>query len=189
MAEKKNSPITTLLGDAAAGKRAAHDRLWELLYDELRKSASFLSSQRGGAALQTTEIVNEAYAQFAARERPDLTTEIEFKRYATKVMKHVVYQAARKRRALKGSGQWQREPLTGQLLEQRSPEKELQVQRALTKLWKSNAEAAEAIELQQYGGYKIPEIATLLGVGLTKAKRLLDYAERDIKLTLGGTGL
>ena len=175
--------ITELLGRTSAGDRAAHDRLWALLYNELKRIAESMILRRRGR-LQPTEVVNEAYAQFAARERPGLDAEIAFRRYATQVMKNVIREVARSRAADKRSGKHEHVSLTQFPLSARSAERELIVQDALDRLRSSNPLAAEAVELSEYGGFTNEEIRLALGVGLTKAKQLLNFGRATLKESL-----
>jgi RNA polymerase sigma factor (TIGR02999 family) len=185
---KTAGQVTQLLGEVAAGNREAHDQLWSLMEGNLRRIARRLARCRD-ARLQPTEIVNEAYAEFAARERPTLATEVEFRRYVTRVMKNVVGEAARSRKARKRSGPYQRESLTGQPLVGRSPEKELIVQNALEQLRKSNPRAADAVEYQQYGGMEVELIAEALHVGRTAAVELLAFGKASLRSALEGIGI
>ncbi len=184
---ERSGGVTELLGQATAGDRAAHDRLWTLLEKELRKIARQLVRRRGGP-LQPTEVVNEAYIRFAARERPGLETEIEFRRYATKVMKSVIGQAARRRAAAKRSGRFQRKSLTDHPLLTRSAEQEVIIHDALDRLRTINPDAADAVELSEFGGLTNDQIGQALGVSLTKAKELLAYGRTNLAEALEGAG-
>ncbi len=58
--------VTRLLGAAGAGDRAALDRLYVQVYDELRRLAEArLRRERAGHTLQPTALVNEAYLRLS----------------------------------------------------------------------------------------------------------------------------
>jgi hypothetical protein len=56
--------VTELLIEWQRGDAAALDKLTPLVYDELRRIAHrYVQRERNGHTLQTTELVNEAYAR------------------------------------------------------------------------------------------------------------------------------
>ena len=58
--------VTRLLDAAGAGDRAALERLYVQVYDELRRLAeSRLRQERAGHTLQPTALVNEAYLRLS----------------------------------------------------------------------------------------------------------------------------
>ena len=58
--------VTRLLGAAGAGDRAALERLYSQVYDELRRLAEArLRRERAGHTLQATALVNEAYLRLS----------------------------------------------------------------------------------------------------------------------------
>ena len=59
--ERPSDVVTRLLQQAAAGDRPARERLFELVYDELRQVAEWMMrGERGSHTLQPTALVNEA---------------------------------------------------------------------------------------------------------------------------------
>ena len=60
--------ITRLLAEWSGGNQAALDHLVPIVYDELRRLASnYMRGERPGHLLQTTALVNEAYARTITR--------------------------------------------------------------------------------------------------------------------------
>jgi hypothetical protein len=55
MEDRSSDDVTRLLEQVAAGDQAARDRLFELVYDELRREAhSLMKGERDGHTLQST---------------------------------------------------------------------------------------------------------------------------------------
>ena len=62
MNTKKDRGLSTILKAAGGGDHDARDRLFDLVYDELRAIARHrLSRQRRDHTLQATDLVHEAY--------------------------------------------------------------------------------------------------------------------------------
>ena len=62
MTTPTRSPVTQLLAAVNGGDAGAQDRLWSLIYDELRKLAQHqMASEAPGHTLQPTALVHEAY--------------------------------------------------------------------------------------------------------------------------------
>ena len=58
--------VTALLSAAGRGESAAQDRLFTLLYTELRQCARYQLRSNAAHTLSTTALVNETYLKLAA---------------------------------------------------------------------------------------------------------------------------
>src|SRR5262245_51775113 len=99
------SEITDLLAALRAGDASAMDRLMPVVYDELRRRAR-QQLARGGrdAALSTTGLVHEAYLRLAHSSRPEWADRNHFFGVASKAMRSVVVDHARRHSARKRGG-------------------------------------------------------------------------------------
>src|SRR5207302_8883369 len=62
--------ITQLLAEWSEGNQAALDKLYPLVYNELRRLAhGYLRRERKGHTLQTTALINEAYLRLVAQKQ------------------------------------------------------------------------------------------------------------------------
>lgn len=101
-----NSRIPEILAAADRGEPGALDQLVAAVYPELKRLAHFqLASERPGHTLNTTAIVHEAYLRLASGEG-HWSDRRHFLRAASTVMRHLLVDHARKKRAEKrGAGQ------------------------------------------------------------------------------------
>ncbi len=108
--------ITRLLGELRAGKKSAESRLLEVVYPELRKIAGrYLKSERPGHTLQPTALVNEAYLQLAGQMDKDWQNRSHFYAVAAQLMRRILVDYARGKKAAKREGGRHRVELTDAL--------------------------------------------------------------------------
>ncbi len=104
-AGRARSPVSS--GAWGGGDRAAADRLFALLYEELRRIAHrALADQRHEATLQTTALVHELYLRLVGSFEPRDDDRRRFFGAAAKVMRRILVDRARERLAEKrGAGE------------------------------------------------------------------------------------
>ena len=96
--------VTQLLLAWRAGHEGALDELVSLVYDELRKLAhSYVRGEGPAGALQTTELVNEAYLRLVNVE-VDWRDRQHFFALAARQMRRILIDLARRRQAFKRWG-------------------------------------------------------------------------------------
>ena len=107
--------ITRILARAAGGDRAAYDRLFPLVYDELRSLAARAMrgerGEHGEHTLQATALVHEAYIRLVDRTRLGAEGRSHFLAQAALAMRRILVDHARRKRSAKRGGGWQRIPI------------------------------------------------------------------------------
>lgn len=177
-----NDP-TRLLDAAAAGDRQASAALLPLLYDELRRlAASKLAREAPGQTLQATALVHEAWLRLAGcrgQER-DWNGRTHFVAVAAEVMRHILTDNARRKKAVRHGGGLERAGVDDSLLQIAAPEGDddelLAVHEALDQLAAHDPRKAELVKLRYFVGMSIEETAQILGISMTTAKRDWTYA-------------
>jgi RNA polymerase sigma factor (TIGR02999 family) len=98
--------ITQLLHAWAAGDLQARERVLVLVYAELRRrAAAQLRHERRGHTLQATALVHEAYIRLVDQRRAAWQNRAQFLAVASQVMRRILVDGARARRAGKrGAG-------------------------------------------------------------------------------------
>lgn len=164
---------TQLLHDARAGRREAHDALWERLYGELRRIARARLGRRPADTLSTTGLVHEAYLRLVGREHLAPADRAHFLSLAARAMRFVLVERARARAAAKRGGAQRPLPLDGPLqvgAEDRAAEL-LALDEALDHLAARDARLARVVELRFFGGLAYEEIAAITEQSVPTAKR------------------
>jgi len=97
--------VTVLLAALRVGDRAALDRLFELVYGELRRLArAQLARSLPHATLSTTALVNEVYVRFAGASRLAANDRGHFYSLAARAMRQILVDHAKSRLAQRRGG-------------------------------------------------------------------------------------
>lgn len=169
--EPGRGEVTTLLASLRGGDRSALDRLFPLVYEELRHMAR--GQLRRGPAQQTlhaTGLVHEAYLKLAGGAELQPENRAHFLAIAARAMRQVLLDEARARRAQKRGGDWQPTTL---LDDHHQPlglglDEVLSLNQAIETL---EPRQREVVEARFFGGMEEREIATVLGVSERTVRR------------------
>lgn len=160
------SEVTSLLSAAEGGEPAAIERLVPLLYEELCEVAHRqLARERPDHTLQTAALVHEAYLKLADDSGVGRRGRAYFFAAASRAMRQVLVDHARKRRADKrgggvdmvtlGDDVGEPDAFTGELLD---------LDEALRALAEANPRHARVVECRFFGGMSVEDTAEALGV-------------------------
>jgi len=180
MADRKSAgDITVLLSRWRKGSPEAEEQLMSLVQTELRKlAAGYLRRERGGHTLQPTAIVNEAYIRMMPQRGVAWANRAHFFGIAAKMMRRVLVDHARRRRAVKREG-FAGDPITLSNVADPAGGENIDVlalHEALAELATLDDRQAEIVELRFFGGLKIDEVAEAVGVSPATVKRELTTA-------------
>lgn len=177
--------ITLLLRDAAGGNRQAADQVVALLYADLQRLArSRLRRSADVTALDTTSLVHESYLRLVRGEGPDFADRRHFLAYASQVMRSIVVDMLRSKRAQRnGGGAWRVTFSTeiGDSLA-RHEDEVLRVHEALEELAVNEPRLAQVVQMRYFGGLSEGEIADCLNVTERTVQR--DWQKARLYLSL-----
>ncbi len=178
--------ITRLLRDWQHDE-AAHGRLMELVYAELRRLASAaLRRERQGHTLRTDDLVHETYLRLIDQRRVRWQGYSHFLRISVRMMRRILVNHARGRRCKKRGGGVEDLRLDELSVPIKGPSDEcIAVDEALERLAAAYPQQAAAVELRYFGGLNSDEIASALGVSRSTVARRLRIARvwlfRDLR--------
>jgi RNA polymerase sigma factor (TIGR02999 family) len=166
--------VTLLIEQAREGDRAAFDRIFELLYPELRKVAHrrLMRSAKDGL-VETTALVNECYMKFIQRDRLTPGDRAHFLAYAATVMRSIIVDAARAAGTDRRGGDAEQVPLDTDLIDTvPNPAGEiLDVHAALENLASIDPRLARVVEMRYFAGMSDDEIAEALTLSSRTVRR------------------
>ena len=186
--------ITELLHARARGDARATEALARLVYAELRRRAARALRREGeGHTLQPTALVHEAWLRLDGQNDARWETRSQFFAVAAQMMRRVLVDHARTRRALKRGGA----PVNVTLGEvdriAAEPGAEptadavdlLALDDALARLAALDPRKARLVELRYFGGLSIPECAAALGISPSTVGREWSVARIWLRRELG----
>lgn len=165
--------VTRLLEGWRQGDREAAERLFALVYDDLRVLARRqLARLNPGQTLAPTVLVHEAYLRFAHRSAPHAVNRQHFLGIAACAMRNIAVDYLRRARAAKRGG-GATLPIEGDLPvgHDGSPVDVIALDEALTELERLDPRQARVVELRFFGGLELSEIATVLETSERTVKR------------------
>lgn len=165
--------ITELLVACSKGESDAMDRLIPLVYDDLREIARRrLAGERADHTLNTTALVHEAYVKLVDQSAAGWKDRAHFFAVSARVIRNLLIDYARERRAAKRGGGAIHLPLDDRI-EGRSPRtiELLALDEALTALGLHDERLERVVECRFFGGMSMEETATTLGVSVSTARR------------------
>src|SRR3974377_1099004 len=105
-----------MLGELRAGRKEVESRLLEAVYPELRRiAAHYMQGERAGHTLQPTALVNEAYLELVGQGDIDWRNRSHFFGIAAQLMRRILVNYARQKKAQKREGSRQRVELSDTL--------------------------------------------------------------------------
>lgn len=185
------SDITALLVQARDGDRAARERLFAALYDDLRRVARGQLAG-GGVPLQATSLVHEAYYKLARGADFPINDREHFYAIAARVMRQIVVDHIRSRDARRRGGDVRVDRLGTTVLDAvadplaSASDDLLALDRALDHLAAFDAHLANVVELRFYAGLELAEIAALVGRSERSLKRDWRKARAFLHAEIGG---
>jgi RNA polymerase sigma factor (TIGR02999 family) len=184
------SEVTQLLRRWSDGDREAFDRLLPIVYDRLRDLArQRLRREQGAQSLNTTGLVHEAYIKLVESPRATLRDRGHFLAFASRVMRNLLVDHARARKAAKrGGGQVPMELEEALWVPEGRLEMLAELHEALERLEKLNPRQSQILEQRYFGELSLEETAEATGLSLATVKRELRFARAWLSRELGEEG-
>ncbi len=165
--------ITQLLDRARQGDTAAREHFFARVYAELDQLAKRkLAHQAPLTMLDAPGLVHEVYLRIAKQEALPGQDRRAFLAYAARVMRSVIIDYVRSRKAERHGGGLQQITLNTGVADQSFNEPQLEsLGDALESLEQIDERAHRVVEMRYFGGMEIEEIAEFLAISPATVKR------------------
>ena len=187
------SDITKILNAIQEDDSQATARLLPLVYEELRRIArGHMSRERRNHTLQPTALVHEAFLQLAGDSNLHWDQRGKFFAAASKVMRRILIDHARRKKAQRHGGQHPHLPLDEDFPEVSHPfgnDEILDLSDALDRLAVEDPAKAQLVELVYFAGISIEEAAHCMNISRATAHRHWTYARAWLHDALRGRAL
>ena len=171
--------ITGLLRAWGSGDKDALDRLMPLVYQELRRAArQYLAREVPGRSVRTTEVVNEVYLRLVELPEVSWKDRAHFFAICAQMMRRILTDFARARRARKRGGDAPRVSLDQAPLVSRKKGADLvALDDALNALAALDRRKSQVVELRFFGGLSVEETASVLDVSPLNGNARLEVGQ------------
>ena len=189
MRSGEHDEVTELLAGWAAGDDAARDAAMELLYSDLRQMArARMRGERDLVTMQATGLVHEVYVRMDAQRRTRWQNRAHFFAVAARVMRRILVEAYRARRAQKRGGGGPRIAIDDIELAAASQLDVESLNAALDLLEEQDPGQARLVELRYFAGLTIEETAEAMGSSPATVKRDWALARAWLRREMAGEG-
>src|SRR5215469_4632079 len=175
MNELDQAETTRLLRDWVQGDRAALDILAPRVYKELRRVAgNLMRAEQGGRTLTATALVHEAYLRLVDVSRIEVEHRVHFLALAAKVMRQILLDKARRRRAAKrgdGAVRVDLDAVAEVVAADATHRALIALNDALEELACVDERRARVVEMRYFGGLSVEETASALHVSVDTVMR------------------
>jgi len=180
--------VTQLLHDWSGGDQSALGKLIPLVQPELHRLAHhYMSRERTGHTLQTTELLDEAYLRLVDNTKRNWQNRTHFVAAAAQLMRRIMVDHARERRSLKRGGAAVKVSIDdAALVTETRSEELLALDEALERLAAQDPRKSQIVELRYFGGLTVEETAEFLKLSQRTVEREWNMAKAWLYRALSG---
>lgn len=190
MPNDQNHDVTGLLRAWSGGDLDARDRLFAVVYQDLRRRAGArMRRESPGHTWQPTALVHEAFLRLVDQPKIIWQNRAQFLAVASEMMRRILVDHARARNSAKRSGRWTRVTIDdgGTRSEPRDVDL-LSLDEALRRLAEFDPRKSQVATLRFFGGMSLEETGHALGVSVATVEREWQAARAWLFLQLKGGG-
>jgi RNA polymerase sigma factor (TIGR02999 family) len=166
------SKVTRLLDGWSDGDAEALEELMPLVVDDLRQvAAGYLAAETPGHTLQPTALVNEAFLRLVGRRTVAWRNRAQFFAVAAEIMRHVLVDHARRRKAERHGSGLVRVPLDDEIPARQGDVDLVALDEALRRLERLDPRQSRIVELRYFAGLTIEETAAVIEISAMTVKR------------------
>lgn len=181
MSEEHADQVTEFLRKWRTGDEKALNALMPLVYAELRRLAHYhLQAERPDHTLQSSALVHETYLRLLGNHRVELRNRAHFIAFASRLMRRILVDYARERRASKRDGGCRISIEHLEAFSINGDAELIALDDALSELSRLDERQGKIVEMKFFGGLSAPEISDVMGLSRATVDR--DWATARIWL-------
>jgi len=179
--------LAALFTSAERGDADSNSALFAALYSELHRLATRQLNRQGwGVSVGATSLLHDAYLELSRRDGAAFPDRGRFMAYAARVMRGLIVEYARNRRAQKRGGQFELTALTGDDVAAAAPPADVgRIGQAVDDLDTVEPALAEIVDLKYFCGFSFEEIAAMKGVSERTVRRQWTKARAFLRAAIG----
>ncbi len=182
--------MDSILAEWSSQDRQTLDSLLPSVIDDLRRLAHhYFQREDPGHILQPTALVNEVYVRLRESRLTGFENRRQFLSFASRLIRQILVDHARERRAEKRGGGLRPGPLeearAAPATTNLDAETLIALDEALESLERIDARQVRIVELRYFAGLSQPEVAKTLGISLATVERGWSAARCSLARALG----
>jgi RNA polymerase sigma factor (TIGR02999 family) len=179
--------VTQLLKVWSAGDKSALDKLMPLVYNDLHRLAQLhMVREREDHTLQTTALIHEAYLRLVDSKQATWKDRAHFFAVSARVMRNILVDAARSRRALKRGADLRVVELDEAMAASPGPAVDLiALDRALDALTAFDPRKGQVVEMRIFSGLSAKDTADVLQISTDTVTRDMHLATAWLRREMG----
>jgi RNA polymerase sigma factor (TIGR02999 family) len=168
-----NENFTQILSNCQQGDEQALEKLFPIIYQELRSIAHRqLGNVWAVETICTTALVNEAYLKLAGSDKIVSHDRNHFFAIAAKAMRQILINYSKQKQTQKRGVEWQKTDSVDNLEQSdKNIDELIAIDRALTELEVIDPELSRLVELRFFAGMTETEVAKILGISDRSVRR------------------
>ena len=186
---KRKHSVTKLIKELETDGTEAYNKLFPLIYNELKDIASVqISSERNDLTLNRTDLVHEVYIKWLNQEDLECNSRKHLLRLAPKAMYQLLVGYARKKLADKRGNGAVKIEFNDERLNVEEAEQFLELNEACNELRKIDERLFDIVQLKYFSGLSVQQVADALDISKStvnrdwkKAKTLLFIKLKEIQ--------
>jgi len=194
--DRTQETVARLVEELGSGEGEPVDRLFAILYDEMKELAARQRRRwRGNYTLNTTALLHEAYVKLIGQRHMEVEDRAHFRALASRAMRHILCDYARDRGTQKRGGDLERLPLEELralpdevVLSEEQSDTLLALNEALERLEQVDPRAGQVVECRFFGGLTVEETAAAIGTSPRTVKRDWAMAQAWLHREMGPRG-
>ena len=177
--------VTRFLAAHRAGDAEALDRVFEIVYAELRRLARHQLRSAASPTLSTTGLVNELYLKIVDRSSSSASDRTHFMALAARAMRQIVIDHARVRGAQKRGAGTSHVPFDSvEVAAQAESERLLELNTALHQLQQLDPRLVQVVECRFFAGLTEAETAEAMSTSISTVQRNWKRARGWLRVSL-----
>lgn len=186
---KESQNVTKLINELDTEGSEAYNKLFPLIYNELKDIASIqISSERNDLTLNRTDLVHEVYIKWLNQEDLECNSRNHLLRLASKAMHQILVDYARKKLADKRGNGAVKIEFNDDRLDVEEAQQFLELNDACNELRSIDERLFEIVQLKYFSGLTVRQVAEALDISKStvnrdwkKAKTLLFMKLKEIQ--------
>ena len=171
-AKNSNDMISRLLRNIENEGDQAYNKLFPIIYQELKEITGFqIRQENGDLTINQTDLVHEFYLKWKSQEELNCESKRHLMALASNAMHQILVDHARRKLASKRGGGASKVPLDEDRIQRNEARQFLELEQACQELKELDKRMYNIVELKYFCGFSISQVAEALDISISTVDR------------------